>query len=46
MQEEIIMAYIGKYLFLCYCELYCIVYSAHSSALYNISNPGLSAARG
>lgn len=40
------MAYIGKYLFVLLWVRYCIVYSAHSGALYKISNPGLSTARG
>lgn len=40
------MAYIGKYLFVLLWVPYCIVYSAHSGALYKISNPGLSTARG
>lgn len=40
------MAYIGKYLFVLLWVLYCIVYSAHSGALHEISNPGLSTARG
>lgn len=40
------MAYIGKYLFVLLWVLYCIVYSAHFGALYKISNPGLSTARG
>lgn len=40
------MAYIGKYLFVLLWVCYCIVYSAHCGALYKISNPGLSTARG